>query len=451
MSDTKTEPPQIATAGVLAGLSHALDITEGHPQGHAERSCAIGLRLAELIELPAPQRAELVYAMLLKDAGCSSNAARVYELFGGIDHEVKRAVWKRNWRRLTDQALYALQWTERGGSLVARFRRMASLALVGPKGGRELFQIRCTRGAEIARKVGLTDGVAQAIHDMDEHWDGGGYPRGLRGEQIPLIAQLIGLAQVMEIFWSEGGPDAALAVAIDRSGSWFDPALVRAARGLREDAVWPGLNDPALGAKLAAQVPSAWALPLTTAAIDNIAEAFALIIDGKSPFTYDHSRHVADYAFRLGQRLDLGAGALTRLRRAALVHDLGKLSVPNSILDKPTALTRAEWEVVRRHPEYTFDILTGVPALAELALDAASHHERIDGKGYHRGVSGDDLSLTARILVVADVMDALAATRPYRDAMPSDRVLQVLHQGRGTQFCQECVEVCSTDVIEERA
>ncbi|NOT26469.1 MAG: HD domain-containing protein [Acidobacteria bacterium] len=443
---------QIDAASVLAGLSHALDLTEGHPRGHAERGCAIALRIADVIGLPDKQRGQLVYASLLKDAGCSSNAARVYELFGGSDHDVKRAVWERDWRQPTEQLMYALNWVERGGSVVTKFRRLATLAALGSEGSREIFQIRCTRGAEVARRVGLADDVQRAIHDMDEHWDGGGHPRGLKGDEIPLVARIIGLAQVMEIFWGTDGAHGAIAVAHARSGRWFDPDLVHAVSTFESDhAFWAGLTDASLANRLAGEIPSTEALSLTDASLDNVAEAFALIIDGKSPYTYSHSRRVATYAVGLGRRLGLTEAQLVRLKRAALVHDLGKLTVPNSILDKPAALTDDEWTVMRRHTAFTFDILARVPVFLELALDAASHHEWLNGRGYHRGTSGDALSPEARILAVADVMDALAADRPYRKGLPPERVLAILREGEGTQFAPACLDACSVDLVQGEA
>lgn len=442
----------VSTPAILGALSHALDLTEGHPRGHAERSALIGLRIAQTIGLPEPDRVTLLYAHLLKDAGCSSNAARVYAMFGGSDHLVKRAVWERDWRQWRQQLFYALQWTERGGSLVARFRRLAALAALGPDAGRELFQIRCSRGAEIARRVGVGDDVAQAIHDMDEHWDGGGYPRGLKGHQIPLLARIIGLAQVMEIFWGEGGAVAAIDVARGRSGRWFDPDLVKAATTFAHDAgFWSGLAGDDVSTRLLAEIPPSDGLRARDDQLDRIAEAFALVIDGKSPFTFDHSRRVAQYAESIAAQLGVQGGELDRLRRAGLVHDLGKLTVPNSVLDKPGKLDDAEWAVMRRHPAFTFDILQRVPGFSGLALDAASHHERIDGRGYHRGLAGDQLSLPARILAVADVMDALAADRPYRAGMAPDRVLSILREDAGRHLCPACVDVCSEPLIDTAA
>ena len=442
--------PDASTTALLAGLSHALDLTEGHPRGHAERSCAIGLALAARLGLADAERADLVHATLLKDAGCSSNASRVYQLFGGPEHGVKRAVWERDWRRYGEQLAYALRWVERGGSLVSRFRKLASLAVAGPRASRELFQIRCARGAEIAAHLGFSSDVAGAIHDMDEHWDGGGHPRGLRGADIPLLARIMGAAQVMEVFWGLGGPGAARHVVRTRAGRWFDPEIARAAQSLdSQDPLWRQLTNGDLTASLLAQTPAALPVDATPHRIDRITEAFALIIDGKSPYTFRHSDRVARYAVAIGTRLGEGPEFLTRLRRAALVHDLGELTVPNSILDSAGALTPDEWAIVRQHPAYTFSILERVPVLSALALDASSHHERLDGRGYHRGVGGDDLTRTARILAVADVIDALAADRPYRAAMEPAQVVAVIEQGAGTHFCPECVGVCSMDLIAD--
>jgi HD-GYP domain-containing protein (c-di-GMP phosphodiesterase class II) len=335
---------------------------------------------------------------------------------------------------------------------VRRFRRLASLATAGPQSTRELFQIRCARGAEIARRIGCGQHIAQAIHDMDEHWDGGGHPRGLRGEEIPLLARIMGLAQVMEIFWGLGGPSAALEVARSRAGTWFDPAVVLAAESLATDSsLWEDLFAPDLSTRLLARMPDGKAMPIDEDRLDHVAAAFALIIDGKSPYTFDHSTRVSEYAVSIGRQLALDDEQLRRLRRAGLVHDLGKLTVPNSILEHPGKLDDAQWRVVREHPSYTFDVLARVPVLEELALDAASHHERMDGKGYHRGLAGDQLSTTARILAVADVMDALAADRPYRGGMPPERVMSILAADAGTHFCPTCVDACSTDLIASAA
>jgi HD-GYP domain-containing protein (c-di-GMP phosphodiesterase class II) len=246
--------------------------------------------------------------------------------------------------------------------------------------------------------------------------------------------------------------DCAARRARSRAGTWFDPAVVLAAESLATDSsLWEDLFAPDLSTRLLARMPDGKAMPIDEDRLDHVAAAFALIIDGKSPYTFDHSTRVSEYAVSIGRQLALDDEQLRRLRRAGLVHDLGKLTVPNSILEHPGKLDDAQWRVVREHPSYTFDVLARVPVLEELALDAASHHERMDGKGYHRGLAGDQLSTTARILAVADVMDALAADRPYRGGMPPERVMSILAADAGTHFCPTCVDACSTDLIASAA
>src|SRR5260221_2298917 len=226
--DDSMTPAALKLSSILSGLSYALDLTEGHPRGHASRSCLIGMRIGRALALPSEDLSHLFYALLLKDAGCSSNSARVFQLFGGDDQTAKRGVWLRDWRKLREQIAYVLDYVEPNGQLFERVRRFAVLAAKGPASRRMLFEVRCDRGAEIARTLGFSNDTAQAIRCMDEHWDGGGYPDGLRKDRIPVLARIIGLAQVAEIFASEKNPASAADVAVKRRGSWFDPEVVDA-------------------------------------------------------------------------------------------------------------------------------------------------------------------------------------------------------------------------------
>ena len=428
-------------SSVLSGLSAALDITEGHPRGHAARTCLIAMRIAAALRLPPDQCSHLFYGALLKDAGCSSNAERVFQMFGGPnEHDTKRAVWLRDWRKLDQKVRYAFEWVEPDGDFVARMRQFLKLVAIGPGAERQLFEIRCARSAAIARSLGMSEATAEAVQCMDEHWDGGGHPAGLRGDRIPLAARIIGLAQVVEIFWGVAGPDRALDMAEQRRGRWFDPALVDCLRAISSPAMWSSLETTELNAAVAAAEPAELAIDATDDRLDQIATAFAWVIDAKSSFTFEHSDRVSALAIGAATRLGFSSEALTRLRRAALPHDIGKLAVPNAILDKPGKLTPAEWDVVKQHPALTLHVLQQAPVFRELAEDAANHHERIDGRGYFRGLTGDHLSQTARVLAVADVADALMSARPYRAALPTDQVIAMLMQGRGTEFCPDAVD-----------
>ena len=426
---------------VLSAMSYALDLTEGQPLGHAGRSCLIGMRLADELRLSPDQRSDLFYALLMKDAGCSSNAARVYQLFGGDDQQAKQGLWRRDWRSWREKINYALEYAEPNGTPLERVRRFAALALKGPSSQREMFAIRCDRGADIARALGVSEDTAIAIRTIDEHWDGGGYPEGLRREEIPLYARIIGLAQVAEIYWATGGPAAALEVARERRGKWFDPELVKALRMLgTHDRIWSDLSASNIADTIAGAEPTERVIPADESRLDRIAHAFALVVDAKSSFTYRHSDRVAAVAELIAGEMGLPEPQRIRIRRAGLLHDIGKLAVPNRILDKPGKLDADEWEIVKRHPHYSYEILARVPVFSDFAYDASCHHERIDGRGYFRGVHGEALTLHARILAAADIFDALSAARPYRGAMPIDQVMSIIAEGRGTQLCPDTVD-----------
>lgn len=447
MAGVPVTPITLPISAVLAGMSAALDITEGHPRGHAARTCLIAMRIGDALRLSPEESSDLFYAALLKDAGCSANAERVYQMFGGPDeHETKRAVWLRDWRKLDQKVRYALEWVEPEGDFLARVRQFLRLAAIGPTAERELFEIRCARSAAIARALGMSEATAQAVHLMDEHWDGGGHPQGIGGEQIPIAARIIGLAQVVEIFWGVAGPDRALEMATQRRGRWFDPELVDCLQAISSPALWASLETSDLNAMVAAAEPAERAIEATDARLDQIATAFAWVIDAKSSFTFEHSDRVSAIAIGMARHMGFSETGQTRLRRAALLHDIGKLAVPNAILDKPGQLTPAEWAIVKQHPEHTLNVLRRVPIFDELAEDAANHHERLDGRGYFRGLSGGQLSPTARVLAVADVADALMSARPYRAAVPVEDVLALVRKGRATEYCPDCVDALGTAI-----
>jgi HD-GYP domain-containing protein (c-di-GMP phosphodiesterase class II) len=433
---TATPDEHVRLSEVISALSYALDLTEGQPEGHSVRTCLIGMRIGREIGLDAEARSSLFYALLLKDAGCSSNSAATCELFGADDHAVKRTWktvdWASRWRSIG----HVVRNVRPGAPLLEKARQVAGFTRTEAP-GTELVRTRCERGADIARMLEMPDDTAAAIHALDEHWDGRGIPAGLAGEEIPLLARIACLAQTVEIFHSTRGVQAAFAMAGDRAGRWFDPELVRALQALRADGgFWAGLAGDCR-AQAAALEPQDRALVADGDRLDRIAHAFARVIDAKSPYTFRHSEGVAEYAAAAAGVLGFGADALRGLRRAALLHDVGKLGVSNRILDKPGKLTEEEFAVVRRHPEYSFRILSRVAPLRALAETAASHHERMDGRGYHRGIDAGTLPLAARVLAVADVCDALSAERPYRAAMPRERVLEIMRRDAGPALCPE--------------
>ncbi|MEO7143240.1 MAG: HD domain-containing phosphohydrolase, partial [Bryobacteraceae bacterium] len=156
--------------------------------------------------------------------------------------------------------------------------------------------------------------------------------------------------------------------------------------------------------------------------------------------TYRHSTGVAAASVAIARTLEMGDPEIQFIRRAALLHDIGKLGVSNSILEKPDKLTAGEWGVVKQHPAYSFDILRRIPAFEELSVVAAAHHERLDGKGYFRQWGAAQLSLPSRIIAVADVFDALSAKRPYRDGLPLETVFQIMAKDTPHGLDAQCFE-----------
>jgi HD-GYP domain-containing protein (c-di-GMP phosphodiesterase class II) len=426
---------------ILSALSYALDITEGQPEGHSVRTCLIGMRIAQGAAVPPAQRGALFYALLLKDLGCSSNAARLCSLFGADDRGLKRDHRLTDWSSPLASLAYALRHAAPEASPMARVLRLASLGAKEQGAGRAMTQTRCDRGAEIAAQLGFTAATQDAIRSLDEHWDGRGQPLGLRGDAIPLLGRIVGLAQTVEVYASTFGVDAAMSIAAERRGTWFDPLLVDGLRSFRRDhAFWSMVLGPDPRAELSAIEPEEQVLMADEASLDVIAQAFARVIDAKSPYTYRHSEGVADFAGAIGRARGFEPDELRDLRRAGLLHDIGKLGISNRILDKPGRLSEVETTQVRLHPAFTQRILERVKAFRGIVDIASGHHERLDGKGYHRGVPGSELCPLTRVLAVADVCEALTADRPYRAALPWDQVLGILRKEAGRGLCADSIE-----------
>jgi HD-GYP domain-containing protein (c-di-GMP phosphodiesterase class II) len=164
------------------------------------------------------------------------------------------------------------------------------------------------------------------------------------------------------------------------------------------------------------------------------------VIDSKSPYTSGHSERETLFSDMIAERLAFTAEQRRWLKRAALLHDIGKLGVSNSILDKPGKLDADEWAAMQLHAAYTETILSRIAAFCDLAPVAGAHHERLDGKGYPHGLSGDEIVLETRIITTADIFDALTADRPYRAAMPVTKALAIMTDMLGTAIDGRCFE-----------
>jgi HD-GYP domain-containing protein (c-di-GMP phosphodiesterase class II) len=425
---------------LMGALSHALDITEGQPEGHCVRCCWIGMHIGQKLNLPDEQLWELYYTLLLKDLGCSSNASRICELYLTDDLAFKRDFkWVDG--SLPQVLRFVLRHTGPASGLKDRLKALGGILTNGDDIAQELIQTRCTRGADIARQLRFSEGVAQGIHSLDEHWDGDGRPEGLAGNAIPLYARIALLAQVVDIVNCSDGQAAATKEVVTRRGKWFDPDLIEAFLAVASaQAFWTTLNSPEVESCVFAMEPGGHEALLDEDYLDDIAEAFGKVVDAKSPFTAGHSARVGLYTALLGESLDLPESRRRWLKRGALLHDVGKLGVSNAILDKPGKLDDAEWASVRQHPVYTESILGRIKAFDELARVSAAHHERLDGGGYPRGIKAADIALETRIITTADIFDAITAERPYRGAIPVEKTLAIMADTVGTALDANCFE-----------
>ncbi|HEX5322960.1 MAG TPA: HD domain-containing phosphohydrolase, partial [Capsulimonadaceae bacterium] len=406
--------------------------------GHAVRTCLIGMRIGSDFGLTGADLAGLHYGMLLKDAGGSSVSARMHGILSSEDVQSQGEVKIVNWCSLSEAIRFAVAHTLPEGTFMERANRVFAMIGAPSKLMGDMAHDRGNRGSEFAAGLGLGEQTGKAIYSLEEHWDGSGVPHGLKGEEIPVQARIGCLAQTLDVFVNAFGTGPAYEVINTRRGKWFDPALVDTANRFAQDtSFWKIVRKrPQDGiAQLNRRFREA-----SEDDIDTVCETFARIVDAKSPFTANHSHRVRDYASQIAEEFDFTPEKLTFIRRAALLHDIGKLAVPNTILDKEGKLTPDEFDCVKLHPYHTWQILRVIPGFARMAEVAGAHHERLDGSGYFRSLWANQLDQEMRILAVADAFDAMTAERPYKKPLDADEALKLLAKEADITLDGACIE-----------
>ena len=425
---------------IVRAFSYALDLTEGQPAGHCVRSCWIGCNIGRALGLNSSELSDLYFALLLKDLGCSSNAARICELYEADDLAFKRG-YKTVGTSLAATLVFVARNSAPRQPLHRRSATVGNILRNGVAIADEMILSRCTRGSDIACTLGFSNAVQQGIYHLDEHWDGSGRPQHLQGEAIPLIARIALLAQVADVFHTHAGREASIAEVARRRGAWFDPGLVGIFLEIaKTEKLWEQLRSPFLDARVTALLPADQSQPIDDDYLDSIATAFGQVIDAKSPYTADHSARVGELSMRVAEAMDVPQSRRRGLYRAALLHDVGKLGVSNAILDKPGPLDEREWKEMRAHANHTLEILDRIGPLHEMAAIAAGHHERLDGRGYPFGLSDDLIRRETRIITVCDFYDALASERPYRGALKREEALRIMSEAVGTAIDPDCFD-----------
>jgi HD-GYP domain-containing protein (c-di-GMP phosphodiesterase class II) len=402
------------TAELLAALSTGLDAAERRTVGHAVRTAFITLRIAAELDLAEVTRSELLYAGLLRDAGST-----------GLSPE--------------DAEEGALARPQAGLPFLAR--RMSRLR--GERGAtREAHLSPPDRAAAVVHAMGLPNGVAEAVYSVDERWDGRGYAH-LKRDAIPHAARLVAVASAAAEAWAVRtardratmtlGHEPASHVAIARvlrlqRGHALDPMLVDVAIRIGEWGLWRDLGNRELTMALLELEPADHIRHSDDEHLDAMCGTFADLVDTRTPRMGRHGQRVADFAGRTGAELGFDALECRELRRAGLLHDIGKLMVPIEYLEKPGALTEHERKVVNEHPRAGAVVLRRSRALAGLAVLMVGHHERLDGEGDFPGFRDQRTALAARVIAVCDRYEAMTAARAYRPLLAPDQVWRLLDE-----------------------
>jgi HD-GYP domain-containing protein (c-di-GMP phosphodiesterase class II) len=420
------EAPTLAQFAALLALAqdHAL----GQPPGSQLRGTVLAQRLATSADLSDPERADAWWCSTLRFLGCTGHAFDMAVIFGD-EIEMRARAARADFADPFEMLRLMVTHAGADQSGAGRLRSVLSVLAGGKKAAEMNFRTACEVADVFGKRLGLDEAVLAALRTSFERWNGRGLPAGVKGAGIPRPMRVAQIAHEFEILARIEGPDRALTVVAGRSGKSYEPELAEIV--LAHGSAWWEEVEPVdpWDAALAA-APRCTPLP-----DDQVHEALLVLADFadvKSPWIAGHSRAVASLAAEA-----CGESA----ERAALVHDLGRVAVPNSVWDKPGALTRDERERAELHSFVTDQMLRRIPYTAGLAATATTAHERVDGSGYHRRANASQLSLAQRVIAAADCYQALVSERPHRRALTREAAAEELRaMGRAGRLDGEAVE-----------
>lgn len=429
----------------FAALSLATDLGTGQPVEHGLRTCLLALELAELAGLDAQQLEDAYYLGLLHSIGCTADAPVTARAFGD-DRAHKAAYTLIDAGRPPEILSYLWQNVYPTAPAARRLRAFVGALAAGPEFARVNLRSHCEVGERLGQRLRLPERSCEGLWFVFERWDGKGMPAGAAGERIPVAARILHAARDASAFAAAGGAEMVCGMAKRAAGSSLDPSL---AALLSQHA--PTLLQRVHAVDAWERVVAAEPRPrmFTAEDLDQACQVIADYADLKSYGTLGHSRSVAEVAEAAGWRLRLAPETVADLRRAAWLHDLGRVGVSAAVWEKPGPLTGGEWEQVRLHSYHTERLLARIPALSELAATAASDHERLDGSGYHRGVDAQQLSPVARVLAAADAWCAMTEPRAHRAARAmSEAARELREQADGGKLAGDAVDAVLESVGE---
>jgi HD-GYP domain-containing protein (c-di-GMP phosphodiesterase class II) len=413
---------QVRTAEVIAALCLATDLSMGLPFEHGLHSTLLAMRLCERLAVDSDTAAQTYYGCLLFYVGCTADAEISAELFGegGLEHFTP--VMFGTQAQTMAGIMRALAGP--GSAAPMRALRVAGKLPRAVRGYQRHLAALCEVAQMLSDRLSVPRSVRGLFVHLTERWDGKGDPDRLRGEEIPLPLRIIHVARDAAFQRLLGGEEYAARVVRERAGHAFDPAIATLLADEAKEILALDAERSAWDETLARE--PAPRLTMQGEAIDQALAAMGDFADLASPYLVGHSAGVAELATAAAQRCRFPAADLVAIRRGALVHDVGRVAIPAGIWQKAAPLTPDEWERVRLHAYHSERILCRSPFLAALAPVASSHHERLDGAGYHRGATAAALTPPARLLAAADTYHAMTEPRPHREALSPQRAAEVL-------------------------
>jgi HD-GYP domain-containing protein (c-di-GMP phosphodiesterase class II) len=413
MQPEPTRDPRTRLAEIVGSLSLATDLASGWPLEHGLRRSLLAVWLGSELGLDQDELSDTYYVGLLGSVGCTIESTLFADYTADDIAAAARTATVDFTSRLSTTA-FALRTFGAGQPPLRRIRMLATAAAAGS----DQFQAVCRDVAvRVADMLDIGESTQQALAQCHERWNGRGGPRRLKGDHIRLAARIFHVAHDAEIYNRIGGPETAVAIARRRAGRLYDPAVAERFAELAPSLFHQLEAEPIWEAVLAAEPsPFRW---LSGAEVDGVAESIAKFVDLRSSYTLGHSSAVGALAEATAERLGLAAEEARTLRRAGLLHDIGRLGVPVAVWNRTEPWTKAERERARKHPTLTELVLARSTTLGPLGTLAGLHHERLDGSGY-RGVTAASQPLAARILAGADAYQTKLEPRPHRPGYAAD-------------------------------
>ncbi|MGH3132231.1 MAG: HD domain-containing phosphohydrolase [Gaiellaceae bacterium] len=422
---TERAPPggeRVRAAEVIAALCLATDLGMGFPFEHGLHSTLVAMRLGERLGVDPETASQTYYACLLTYSGCTADAEIAAEIFGGGATTHFVPVMFGSPREMMAGVMRALPDPARSAPVQAAqiARRLPRAA----RGNKPHLAALCEVAQMLTERLGLPASVQSLFVHLTERWDGKSQLGRAKGDEIPIALRITHVARDASFQRLLGGEEHAARVVRERAGHAFDPEIATLLADEAHELLALDAPESAWDETLGCEpFPH---LMLEGERIDRALAAMGDFADLASPYLVGHSAGVAKLAAAAGERCRFDPAVLVTVRRAALVHDVGRVAVPARIWQKPGALTADEWEQVRLHAYHTERVLSHSPFLSGLAPVASSHHERLDGSGYHRGATASTIGPPARVLAAADAYHAMTEPRPHRTALNAQQAATIL-------------------------